>query len=68
MKAIWNAKCNVLESLFEYLSLLFQQNNFISIDAEDMFKNPDQSIRKIENGQLVFILLKLTTYVFGLWV
>lgn len=68
MKAIWNAKCNVLESLFEYLSLLFQQNNFISIDAEDMLKNPDQSILSIENGQLVFILLKLTTYVFGLWV
>lgn len=44
--------------MFEYLSFFFQQNNFISIDAEDMLKNPDQSILKIENGQPVFILFK----------
>lgn len=35
----------------------FQQNNFISIDAEDMLKNPDQSILKIENCQLVFYIV-----------
>lgn len=52
-----------------YLFFFFQQNNFISIDAEDMLKNPDQSILKIENCQLVFLYcLSLTTYVFGLWV
>lgn len=58
----------MFRSLCSNIYLFFQQNNFISIDAEDMLKNPDQSILKIENGQLVFILLKLTTYVFGLWV
>lgn len=42
MKSIWNAKCNVWESLFEYL-----QNHFKFNDVEDRLKkNPEQSILK----------------------
>lgn len=41
MKSIWNAKCNVWESLFEYL-----QNYFKFNDVEDTLKNPEQSILK----------------------
>lgn len=33
MKSIWNAKCNVWESLFEYL-----QNHFKFNDVEDRLK------------------------------
>lgn len=53
MKSIWNAKCNVWESLFEYL-----QNYFKFNDVEDRLKKSRAEHPEKEKDGLVSLLLK----------